>query len=241
MKLSIVIPCYNEEKNIPVIFSKLNVLLDGKSKEECEVLLVNNGSTDSSSQVLNSELSKTNHNIRVVNVPQNKGYGYGILQGLESAQGEFLSWTHADLQTDPSDVFKALDIYELSPLKPVLVKGFRKNRKFSEFFFSWGMGMLSSLVLGTKLTEINAQPKLFKKDFYVKIKDKAPFDFSLDLYFLYQAKQQGKIVDFPVFFLPRLYGEAKGGSGSSLKVRIKLIKRTLNYIFELRNKLKSSL
>lgn len=239
MKLSVVIPCYNEEKNIPVIFSKLNVLLEGKSKEECEVLLVNNGSTDSSAQVLNAELNKTPYNIRIVNVAHNKGYGYGILQGLEAAQGEFLSWTHADLQTDPSDVFKALDIYELSPHKPILVKGFRKNRKFSEFFFSWGMGLLSSVVLGTRLTEINAQPKLFNRAFYSSIKDNAPFDFSLDLYFLYHAKKQGKIVDFPVFFLPRLYGEAKGGSGSSFKVRFKLIKRTLNYIFELRNKLKS--
>jgi glycosyltransferase involved in cell wall biosynthesis len=239
MKLSVIIPCYNEEKNIPVIFSKLNVLLEDKAKEDCEVILVNNGSTDSSAHVLQAELSKTPYNIRVVNVAQNKGYGYGILQGLEAAQGEFLSWTHADLQTDPSDVFKALDIYELSPYKPILVKGFRKNRKFSELFFSWGMGLLSSIVLGTRLTEINAQPKLFKKDFYQSIKDKAPFDFSLDLYFLYQAKKHGKIVDFPVFFLPRLYGEAKGGSGSSLKVRFKLIKRTLKYIFELKTKLKT--
>jgi len=75
---------------------------------------------------------------------------------------------------------------------------------------------------------------LFHRDFYEAIEQDAPGDFSLDLYFLFKAKKQGLILDFPVFFLPRLYGEAKGGSGSSLKTRIKLIKRTLKYIGELR-------
>lgn len=235
-KLSVVIPCYNEEKNLPHIVAKLKAILRDKSHEECEVLLVDNGSTDHSAQVFIEVLKDVEENIRVVKVDKNQGYGYGILYGLSKATGTYLAWTHADLQTDPADVFKALDIYLLAPKKPVIVKGYRRNRKLSEAFFSWCMGLISSVFLKVRLTEINAQPKLFHRDFYEAIVKDAPYDFSLDLYFLFKAKKQGLILDFPVFFLPRLYGEAKGGSGSSLKTRIKLIKRTLKYIGELRGR-----
>ena len=234
--LSVVIPCYNEEKNLPYIMAKLSAILRDKTQEECEVILVDNGSTDNSAEVFTELLKGIEENIRVVKVDKNQGYGYGILYGLKQATGSFLAWTHADLQTDPADVFKALDIYLLAPKRPVLVKGYRKNRKLSEAFFSWCMGLISSVFLKARLTEINAQPKLFHRDFYEGIVNDAPYDFSLDLYFLFKAKKQGLIIDFPVFFLPRLYGEAKGGSGSSLKTRIKLIKRTLKYIGELRGR-----
>ena len=234
--LSVVIPCYNEEKNLPYIVAKLSAILRDKTHAECEVILVDNGSTDNSAEVFVDLLKGIEENIRVVKVDKNQGYGYGILYGLKQANGSFLAWTHADLQTDPADVFKALDLYLLAPKRPVLVKGYRKNRKVSEAFFSWCMGLISSVFLKARLTEINAQPKLFHRDFYEAIVKDAPYDFSLDLYFLFKAKKQGLILDFPVFFLPRLYGEAKGGSGSSLKTRIKLIKRTLKYIGELRGR-----
>lgn len=238
MQLSVVIPCYNEEKNIPHIVAKLKALLRDKPHDECEIVLVDNGSTDGSAKVFADQLNGIEENIRMVKVDKNQGYGYGILYGLTQAKGDFLAWTHADLQTDPADVFKALDMYVVAKEKPVLVKGYRRNRKLSETFFSWCMALLSSMVLKTRLTEINAQPKLFHRQFYEAIKTDAPLDFSLDLYFLFKAKKQGVILDFPVFFLPRLYGEAKGGSGSSFKVRFKLIKRTFRYIFELSKKLK---
>ncbi len=238
MQLSVVIPCYNEEKNIPHIVAKLKALLRDKPHDECEIVLVDNGSTDGSAKVFADQLNGIEEHIRMVKVDKNQGYGYGILYGLTQAKGDFLAWTHADLQTDPADVFKALDMYVVAKEKPVVVKGYRRNRKLSETFFSWCMALLCSVVLKTRLTEINAQPKLFHRQFYEAIKADAPLDFSLDLYFLFKAKKQGVILDFPVFFLPRLYGEAKGGSGSSFKVRFKLIKRTFRYIFELSKKLK---
>lgn len=237
MQLSIVIPCYNEEKNIPHIVAKIKALLREKPFDDCEVLLVDNGSTDRSANVFQKVLEGVEENIRVVTVEKNIGYGHGILFGLSQTKGEYLSWTHADLQTDPADTFKALDVYLLAKKRPVIVKGYRRNRKPGEAFFSGCMAMISSVVLKTRLTEINAQPKLFHRSFYEQIKDEAPLDFSLDLYFLFKAKKQGLILDFPVFFLPRLYGEAKGGSGSSFKTRVKLIRRTLKYIFELRSRL----
>ncbi len=235
--LSIVVPCYNEVLNLPHIFLQFDDLL--KKHPDVEIVLVNNGSTDNSAEVFTQLLNARNaSSYKLVHVPKNLGYGYGLFSGLEQATAPILSWTHADLQTDPMDVMRALEVFKSNTPQPVLVKGYRKNRRASEAFFSWGMGVLSSLALGTRLTEINAQPKLFTKSFYESIKADCPKDFSFDLYFLYHAKKRGNIIDIPVFFLPRQFGEAKGGSGSSLKTRIKLIRRIFTYVFELRKKLK---
>jgi glycosyltransferase involved in cell wall biosynthesis len=238
--LSIILPCYNEQDNLEFLFNSLDPV--AAAHKDLEIILVNNGSTDNSVEVFEKELNKRDQNIfRVVTIEKNIGYGYGILTGLRAAKGDILSVTHADRQTDPMDVLKALEIYMKKKADvgtELLVKGFRKNRRPMEAFFSWGMGVLSSLALGTRLTEINAQPKLFSKAFFDSIEKEAPHDFSLDLYFLYHAKKKGRIIDFPVYFAKRVAGEAKGGSGSSWKVRWKLIKRILNYIFELRRKVK---
>lgn len=237
-ELSIAVPCYNEVLNLPHIFAQFDDLL--ARHPYVEIILVNNGSTDNSAAVFNELLAtRKGGNYKLVHVPKNLGYGFGIFSGLETATAPMLSWTHADLQTDPMDVIKAFDLYKTNQPTPVLVKGYRKNRRSSEAFFSWGMGLLSSLALGTRLTEINAQPKLFSRAFYESIRTDCPKDFSFDLYFLYHAKKRGLILEFPVFFLPRRFGEAKGGSGSSVKTRIKLIKRIFTYVFELRRKLKN--
>lgn len=236
-QLSVILPCYNEEANLKALFERLDKLAAAMS--DVEIVLVNNGSTDGSATVFEQELAKRDKDtFKVVHVPVNKGYGYGILQGLQQGSASLLAYTHADRQTDPMDVLKALELYDQNKEENLLVKGFRKNRKWSEAFFSYGMGWLSSMALGVRLTEINAQPKLFSAVFFHRFKEQAPHDFSLDLYWLYCAKKYGRIVDFPVYFAKRVAGEAKGGSGSSWAVKKKLMKRTFAYIFELRRKLK---
>jgi glycosyltransferase involved in cell wall biosynthesis len=238
MKLSVILPCYNEKDNLEALFQRLDLLV--QAKPDIEIVLVNNGSTDGSDLVFKNELAKRNsNNYKVYTVEKNIGYGFGILSGLQSATGDVLSVTHADRQTDPMDVLKAFEIYKNENNPFLLVKGFRKNRQITEALFSYGMGVIASIALSTRLTEINAQPKLFSKLFFEKIQNDAPHDFSLDLYFLYQAKRIGKIAHFPVYFAKRVAGVAKGGSGSSFKTKWKLIKRSFNYIFELRKSIQS--
>ncbi|MBI3312834.1 MAG: glycosyltransferase family 2 protein [Candidatus Omnitrophica bacterium] len=231
MELSIVVPCYNEAKNVPRVLDSFAQVLGGK--DQMELILVDNGSQDETGRVIDGEIARGHyHFARKVTVTKNIGYGFGILSGLKAAEGQVLAWTHADLQTDPGDVLRAYEIYlEKSLIRPnILVKGHRRNRKLMEKIFSLGMQTLASLVLGTGLSEINAQPKLFGRSLYEKMQD-APYDFSLDLYVLYRAKKLGyEIVPIPVFFKNRLYGEAKGGG--SFKTRMKLMKRTVSYIFK---------
>ncbi len=238
ISLSIVIPCYNEEKNISILLKNFRDLLINQSN--VELILVDNGSIDNTSSVIDAEISSNNYDfVKKVKVSKNVGYGFGILEGLKEAQGEVLSWAHADLQTDPGDVIRAYNLYleKQKDNKKIFIKGHRKNRKFTERLFSFGMQIIASISLGTYLSEINAQPKLFPRSFY-NLMINPPDDFSLDLYALFLAKKEGyNLISIPVYFKDRVYGEPKGGGGSDIKTKWNLMKRTFKYIFELRSNL----
>jgi glycosyltransferase involved in cell wall biosynthesis len=237
-RLSIVIPCYNEAGNIPHLVSRLREAVG--SRPDIEVVLVNNGSKDDSAAVFARELSKPEHAFATLCLVEvNQGYGFGILSGLRAAHGEFLSWTHADMQTDPKDVLLGLDsILKAPDPRRTFLRGRRIGRNPLDAFFTFGMSVIASLALGAKLHDINAQPKLFHRSFFETWHD-APKDFSLDLYALYKARTEKLLVlEQPVRFAKRLHGEAKGGG--TLKGKWKLIKRTFAYIRSLRRELRSA-
>lgn len=227
MKLSIVVPCYNEEKNIPLILERFGELI---KRDDIEVILVNNGSTDDSAQVL-TELIPKYPFARTTLVEVNQGYGYGILQGLRECRGEYIGWTHADMQTDPADILKALDIIEREK-GLVFVKGNRKGRPLFDVFFTAGMSLFETCYLHEKLYDINAQPNIFPKVFYDSWEN-PPYDFSLDLYALYMARRRHlRVIRFPVLFPERIYGESKWNTG--LKSKWKFIKRTIDFSVKLK-------
>jgi glycosyltransferase involved in cell wall biosynthesis len=233
INLSIIIPCFNESKSLPRLFQ---ACLDAcKGRSDIQFIFVNNGSNDDTQIILDKLLNLEVHKFgKSVHVPINKGYGFGILQGLSVAEGRVLSWTHADLQTDPKDVVLAYELYRVGlQSNHCIVKGERKGRNLFDNIFTGGMSLMSSLFLNQKLWDINAQPKIFHRNFMDHLK-KAPYDFSLDLYVLFVANRiKISIESFPVFFSNREFGEAKGGG--TLKGKFKLIKRTIGYISELRN------
>lgn len=233
MKYSVVIPCYNEADNIASLVKRISEAY-AQRQDEIEVILVNNGSTDRTAEAIENELkNKTIKHLKSITVSVNQGYGFGILSGLEACEGEFLGWTHADMQTDPADLLKAFDKLE-STVDPenTLVKGSRKKRKFLENFFTFGMQVYVKSKLGVWLKDINAQPKVFSRSFYeTKIKGKAPHDFSLDLFLLYEGKKNRLCLEtVPVDFSDRLHGVAKGGGGADFKTRMRLVKRTMHYV-----------
>ncbi|WP_322923924.1 glycosyltransferase family 2 protein [Paenibacillus campi] len=233
-KLSVVVPCYNEAKNIPLILEKFDGVI---KRNDVEVILVNNGSTDDSQQIM-EQLVPQYAFARIVNVDVNQGYGYGILSGLRAAHGQYIGWTHADMQTDPYDAIKALDIIEQkgNP-QSIYVKGDRKNRPLFDQLFTTGMSIFESMYLQEKLHDINAQPNIFHRTFFASWKN-PPFDFSLDLYALYQArKQKLDIVRFDVIFPERVHGESSWNNG--LKAKYKFIKRTLDFSKKLKGELKN--
>ncbi len=229
LKLSIVIPAYNEADNLPLILKRFAEVI---KRDDVEVIIVDNGSTDESAEVLSRLLPKHSF-ARSVRVEANQGYGFGILQGLKAAAGDYIGWTHADMQTDPQDVIKALNLIEVQDSPDnIMVKGDRHGRSLVDNFFTVGMGLFESLYLGKWLYEINAQPNIFSREFFSTWKN-PPYDFALDLYVLYLAKQQGmNILRFPVEFPDRMHGESKWNTG--LLGKWKFIKRTIDFSMKLK-------
>ncbi len=231
-RFSIIIPCYNEEKNIPLNLERYSQVIQ---RSDIELVIVNNGSTDGSAQVLEELLPQYSF-ARVVNVEKNQGYGFGILSGLRAAKGDFLGWTHADMQTDPADALTAFAIMEQQK-NPELtyVKGLRENRPWMDEFFTKGMSLFETLYLGQKLYDINAQPNLFHRSFFESWKN-PPHDFSLDLYTFYEARRHRlRIIRFSVLFPDRIHGESSWNTG--LAAKWKFIKRTLDFSVKLKKSL----
>lgn len=231
MKLSIVVPCYNEEQNIPLIFSRFNEVI---KRDDVEIIFVNNGSTDQSKKVLEN-LCKSHSFARVHNIDMNVGYGNGVSSGLKIANGQYLGFTHADMQTDPNDILIALNEIEiLDNPGDIYIKGNRKSRPLFDLFFTIGMSLFETIYLKTPLWDINAQPNIFHRNFYEKLQD-FPDDFSLDLFLLYQAKVlKQNLIRFDVIFPPRVHGTSKWNTSFLAKWRF--IKRTILFSIQVKSK-----
>ncbi|MGI4855813.1 MAG: glycosyltransferase family 2 protein [Janthinobacterium lividum] len=232
MKYSLVIPCYNEAANLPQLVERCRHLA---THPDTEVILVDNGSTDATPALL-EKLLRDAPNCRQIRIEANQGYGFGILSGLRAAHGEVIGWTHADLQTDPLDVLNGFQIYEKRGSN-VFVKGRRYGRPLSDIVFTVGMSLFESVLLGRRLWDINAQPTLFPRAFFMTW-DRPPHDFSLDLYAYYQARLAGLNVHrFPVRFGERLNGTSHWNVNWAAKR--KFIARTVKFSLELKKRIQS--
>ncbi len=106
MQTSIVIPAYNEEKRItPFLLSLLDF---SRKMKEIEVIIVNDGSTDKTLEIIQT-LTKENKLIKIVSYKQNQGKGWAVKQGIESAQGEKIVFIDADGSIPPTEIPKMLE------------------------------------------------------------------------------------------------------------------------------------
>lgn len=233
--ISVVIPCYNES-------GVLNTLLDEASaiseQYPIEFIFVDNGSTDKSSEILNqNSIKKINAlisgpgKIKLVNIKQNKGYGFGIKKGLKAARNQWVGWTHGDGQTSLEDLVVAFKIIENSD-EVALIKGVRKSRKRNEQMLSDGMALIASILFFARLHEINAQPTLIKRELLPKY-DKFADDLMFDLdFYIFAKRLNPREIRIPVIFHNRVAGQSSWNYG--LKQKIKFILLTFSRLIFLR-------
>lgn len=231
MKFSLVIPCYNEAANLPLLLERCKAV----AGRDHEVILVDNGSTDNSAQVM-LDLLPQYPGCRSVSVAVNQGYGHGIVAGLKEAKGEILGWTHADMQTDPQDALRGLALFEQHGMQ-ILVKGRRHGRPLADVMFTFGMSVFETVLLRQPLWDINAQPTMFSRAFF-ETWTTPPSDFSLDLYAYYLARQQRLAIHrYAVRFGERAHGVSHWNVNWAAKR--KFIHRTVDFSLQLRKNLKS--
>ena len=121
---SLIIPCFNEFENIKKILDeKIEVL----NQNKIEVIFVDNGSTDNTNDLLIHHPNQKYY--KVIRLNNNLGYGGGIKEGLKKSSTDFLSWSHADLQTDLFDVIHAKNLLDQKDNENIIIKGKRKNKR----------------------------------------------------------------------------------------------------------------
>jgi glycosyltransferase involved in cell wall biosynthesis len=209
INLSLVLPCYNEEKNIAFLCNEFLTLSFNDIK--AELILVNNGSEDNTKseidKAINNNINK-NISIKLVHLKKNVGYGGGISEGLKHASGEYIGWSHADLQTPLRDFLKLYNL--IKGKKNILGKGFRTNNRGFDGIVSRLHENLASIVLGVKMKEVNAQPKIFNKELMSNF-SKMPYKWTtLDTYVMYVClKNKIEVKTIDVVFNTRKFGQSK--------------------------------
>ncbi|MEW6238050.1 MAG: glycosyltransferase family 2 protein [Candidatus Omnitrophota bacterium] len=122
-EISIVVPCYNEEENVLILWRSLHEVMDALGRDY-ELLFVNDGSADGTEAVLTG-LKTQDARMRVIRLKKNSGLSSALLAGFQSARGEYIVTLDADLQNDPQDIPQLLAYlpeYDMA-------FGWRKDRK----------------------------------------------------------------------------------------------------------------
>lgn len=229
--LSIVLPCYNEIKSLPILLKKANYLVDNYS---IQIIFLNNGSTDSTQNLIDNQVSKKG--ILFAKLNKNKGYGFGLKYAMKFCEGEYIGWTHADLQTDLFDLIRAYETLKkykrINSESKFILKGIRYGRPLSEQIISFGMSIISrTLFFPRPIYEINAQPSIFHNSL-LPIINSGPNDYGLDIYvFINSFFEDIRVIRIPVLFPKREFGTSHWNKG--LYSKLTLIKKQFLLIIKI--------
>jgi glycosyltransferase involved in cell wall biosynthesis len=127
--LSLVIPCYNEQENVPTLLQRVEAAL-AKTGRPFEVILVDDGCTDQTPTLL-AHAMKEKPWLRVIRMACNSGQSAAFEAGFDAARGEVIATIDADLQNDPEEIPRLLAL--LDEHKVDMVTGWRKDRQDTPF------------------------------------------------------------------------------------------------------------
>lgn len=211
--LSVVVPAYNEEESIPVLYGRLKEVLSSL-REDYEIIFVDDGSEDRTPDILR-ELARKDKNVKVVRFRRNYGQTAALSAGFEHAKGDVIITMDADLQNDPEDIPKLLEKlregYDI-------VSGWRKDRKdpfLSRKLPSKIANWIISKITGVELHDYGCTLKAYRAD----IAKRYRLYGDMHRFLPALAKRFGaKITEIPVRHHPRLYGKSKYGIGRTVRV-----------------------
>ncbi len=227
MYLSLVIPVYNEEESLPLLFDAIHNALDSLPKK-WEVVLVDDGSSDQSLKVLEELAQKDTQHIRVVSFRRNFGQTAAMAAGIDHAKGEVIVLLDADLQNDPADIPMMLS--KLDEGYDV-VSGWRVKRKDTFITRTLPSRMANGLisrVTGVELHDYGCTLKAYRREAITGFRLYGEMHRFIPVF----AHSVGaKIIEVPVHHHPRRFGEAKYGLERTLKVLLDLftVKFLLSY------------
>ena len=133
MKLSLIVPCYNEEHNINVFYNETYKVVSSTGYDY-EIIMIDDGSTDDTLQQI-IKLSRSDSNVRYISFSRNFGKEAAMLAGLNNSTGDYVAIMDADLQDPPSILPKMLKLIESGEYDSIATR--RANRKGERIFRSF--------------------------------------------------------------------------------------------------------
>ena len=205
MKLSVVIPVYNEKNTVSEILHR--VLASGLADE---IVVVNDGSTDGTAEILRAQKEKKVH---VITFPKNRGKGAAVRAGIEAVKGDLVLIQDADLEYDPRDIPALLKPIEENLADVVYGSRFLGGpRRMTMYWHAVANHMLTSLtniLYNTILTDMETGYKLFKREVLLNIRIRSTsFDFEPEIT-AKLLKMKVRIFEIPITFNPRDYSDGK--------------------------------
>ena len=146
-KISIVVPCYNEEESLPLFYKAVDKITDKmKKKASFEFVFVNDGSRDKTLEILR-DLAKKDDRVRYISFSRNFGKEAGIYAGLENATGDYVTTMDADLQDPPELLEEMFDTLESGEYDCCATKSTSRNGYsfFRKLFTKWFYKIIGKL------------------------------------------------------------------------------------------------
>ena len=202
-KYSIIIPVHNELTLIPALIKGLLPYINGGH----EVIIVDDGSNDGSSELLRSF-----KRIKLINILQNRGKGYALKEGLKSAINKKVIIYDGDMELDPSEIFKLMILSKKRNIRAVM--GYRFNSlNLIKSNFDWGNFMFTSffnVLLQSNYKDILCCAKAFFIDDlknYDLVSDH--FDVDIELFTVLTLYNKNKVFQVPMNYKRRNIEEGK--------------------------------
>jgi glycosyltransferase involved in cell wall biosynthesis len=225
--LSLVIPVYNEEETLPLLFDAVYAALE-KLPHTWEVILVDDGSVDKSVEILRKYAAQDTEHVRVVAFRRNFGQTAAIAAGIDHAQGDVVVLMDADLQNDPADIPMLLERLDEGY---DVVSGWRKDRKDNRLTRTLPSNIANGLisrVTGVHLHDYGCTLKAYRREVITGFRLYGEMHRFIPVF----AHSVGaKILEVPVRHHARQFGEAKYGLERTVKVVLDLftVKFLLTY------------
>ena len=216
MKISVVIPVYNEAESLRLLFQAINEALAGISYE---IIFVDDGSIDGSVEILFEIAHEAGDIVSVIQFRRNFGQTAAIAAGIDYSAGEIIVLLDADLQNDPADIPMLVEKIEEGY---DVVSGWRMDRKDSLITRTIPSRManwLISTVTGVKLHDYGCTLKAYRRDVFEGFRLYGEMHRFIPAY---AVSVGARITEVPVQHHPRRFGETKYGLSRTIKVLLDL-------------------
>lgn len=208
MKLSVIIPCYNEITTIKKIIDKVNL----QKNYDKEIIIIDDFSTDGSREIIESEIKSKVQ--KIIFNDKNYGKGYSLRKGIEAASGDIILIQDADLEYDPSDYQKLIEPIKNNYADVVYGSRFIGSDEKRVLFFWHSVGnyiltLLSNMFSNLNLTDMENCYKVFKSEIIKNIKlEENRFGFEPEITAKI-AKKNLRIYEVGVKYYGRKYDDGK--------------------------------